>query len=63
MVKEQDQTKQTTEASESKPVIKQTTKKTVVAKKQRYFVPELGRQVEARNLNEVAEIVKKETKG
>lgn len=34
--------------------------KVVVAKKQRYFVPELRRTVEAESLDEVAEIVKKE---
>lgn len=36
-------------------------KKDVVAPKQRYFVPELSRTVEAKDLDEVAEIVKKET--
>lgn len=35
--------------------------KAVVAPKQRYFVPELGREVEAADLTEVAEIVKKES--
>lgn len=50
-----------TEASEKQPVKRRTAKK-VVAPKQRYFVPALGRQVEASNLDEVAEIVKKETK-
>lgn len=34
--------------------------KTVVASKQRYFVPALGRQVEANDMAEVEEIVKKE---
>lgn len=56
-----EQTTQTEQVSESKPVKRRTAKK-VVAPKQRYFVPALGRQVEASNLNEVAEIVKKETK-
>jgi hypothetical protein len=37
------------------------TRKKVVAKKQRYFVPSLGRQVEATNLAEVEKIVNKET--
>jgi hypothetical protein len=36
-------------------------KKAVVAPKQRYFVPELGKTVEAKNLDEVADIVKKES--
>ena len=36
-------------------------RKKVVAKKQRYFVPSLGRQVEATNLAEVEKIVNKET--
>lgn len=61
MAEGKDETQPTTEASESKPT-KRTTKK-VVARKQRYFVPALGRTVEASNLNEVAEIVKKESKG
>lgn len=38
-----------------------TTRKAVVTKKARYFVPALGRSVEASSLDEVAEIVKKET--
>lgn len=43
---------------------KQATTKKVVVKKQRYFVPALGRQVEATNLAEVEKIVNKEkTKG
>lgn len=51
----------TTEATESKPTVKQTKK--VVAKKQRYFVPSVG-MVEAGSLKEVAAIVKKqESKG
>lgn len=46
--------------AETKPA----TSKKVVAKKQRYFVPALGRQVEATNLAEVEKIVIKEnTKG
>lgn len=45
-----------TEAKTEKPAAK----KAVVAKKQRYFVPELRRTVEAESLDEVAEIVKKE---
>lgn len=36
-------------------------KKTVAIKKQRYFVPELGRSVEAKDMAEVEAIVKKET--
>lgn len=36
-------------------------KKAVVARKQRYFVPALGKSVEASSLDEVADIVKKET--
>lgn len=40
---------------------KPTAKKTVVVKKNRYFVPSLGRSIEAADLDEVAEIVKKET--
>jgi len=49
--------KQTTEpeATESKAA-----KKTVVVKKQRYFVPSLGKTVEAEDLREVEAIVKKE---
>lgn len=43
-------------ADTSKPVTKK-----VVAPKQRYFVPALGKSVEANDLDEVAEIVKKET--
>jgi hypothetical protein len=48
-----------TEAQAEKPAAK----KAVVAKKQRYFVPDLGRTVEAESLDEVAEIVKKEKAG
>lgn len=40
----------------------ETKDKAVVAPKQRYFVPALGREVEAKDLAEVAEIVKKENK-
>ena len=43
-----------------KPATK-TTRKTQVVKKSRYFVPALGRSVEANSLDEVADIVKKET--
>lgn len=35
--------------------------KPVAVKKARYFVPELGKTVEAESLDEVADIVKKET--
>lgn len=46
------------------PEPKATATKRVVAKKQRYFVPSLGREVEAVNLAEVEKIVNKEkTKG
>lgn len=55
-----DETTQNTEATESKPTKRRSSKKTVVAPKQRYFVPELSRTVEANSLSEVAEIVKKE---
>lgn len=36
-------------------------KKTVAVKKARYFVPTLGKTVEAESLEQVAEVVKKET--
>jgi hypothetical protein len=59
--KEQTTAPANTEEKATKPAAR----KAVVAKKQRYFVPELGRTVEATSLNEVAKIVKKEkaTKG
>lgn len=40
---------------------KQDSTKKVVVKKQQYFVPVLGKSVEAGDLDEVAEIIKKET--
>lgn len=40
----------------------ETKDKAIAAPKQRYFVPELGREVEATDLAEVAQIVKKESK-
>lgn len=39
---------------------KPTENKPVIAKKARYFVPTLGKSVEAKDLDEVTEIVKKE---
>jgi len=47
----------------TEPKETKTAKKRVVIKKNRYFVPSLGRSVEAANLKEVEKIVKKETKG
>ena len=43
------------------PETKAPARKKVVAKKQRYFVPSLGRNIEATNLAEVEKIVNKET--
>lgn len=52
-----DETSKTTEATETKPT---KSSKKVVARKQRYFVPSLGKTVEANDLREVEAIVKKE---
>lgn len=51
---------ETPAANTEEKATKPAARKAVVAKKQRYFVPALGRTVEAASLDEVANIVKKE---